>query len=262
MRTRGPRWRIHLGCGRRTMGERESLEYTHAALAIWRYMRDWFPALLRHRRKRDQQCAGRGRRCGLYARESGRLSLPPPTGRVDDSRSVYAERKCSGRLGWLPLLRRSRRYLVFSNNRSLVRLDGTLRSVRLRGDANISCRRITDLLRVDRFDAGIDSTGTSWTGVVTLDIESGNWSLDQSLLPSGFCLSSDHAVAWSGSEVVAWGGQCSPSDPTGSELLRSAGATSRQHQRCRDSRRLRVPFRIEGPSTGRPGESPRDGAIY
>ena len=42
---------------------------------------------------------------------------------------------------------------------------------------------------------GSTRRGTSWTKESWRStIESGNWSLDQSLLPSGFCLSSDHAV--------------------------------------------------------------------
>jgi len=58
------------------------------------------------------------------------------------------------------------------------------------------------------------SVGTDLTGIAALDISEGTWTTDTTPLPAGFCMSSNHAVAWSGSELVAWGGQCSTSDPT------------------------------------------------
>jgi hypothetical protein len=60
---------------------------------------------------------------------------------------------------------------------------------------------------------GYYTSASSLLGVAVLDTSKGTWTTDTAPFPTGFCISSNHVVAWSGSELVVWGGQCSPSDP-------------------------------------------------
>ena len=56
------------------------------------------------------------------------------------------------------------------------------------------------------------SQSLAFTGVAALDTDAATWSTDTAPLPAGFCNSAAHGVAWSGAEIVVWGGQCSVGD--------------------------------------------------